>query len=529
MIPGVVDSAGGKVLGAFTDDFNRADSTDIYTTAIRWKEIIGDWEISSNRLTTSTPVASNPIAAVRTNAKNVQVEVGKGADGFGWGVAFWALDANNWYIAVCEMTSSIGYYCPTNTAVVTLTGTTCVYPADYPATVSYTCPTNTSVTTLIGTTCTYPSDYSATITGYSCNPGDTRVGTTCTNTTTYAGTPNYTCPSGWTWDAADGKCFRMVTVTYDCNIAATCSAFVDDTGDIWTQGCAGTTSNDGIYLEGCGCFPHEVGQVSTCTCYSNNVTGVCPTQAYCTNYAKCNAYWFNNQCYTTARSGCVYSSTTQTCTSYSCPAGYSNPNDGTCYDTCSDEVREEIEGTISSYSCPTGGTPNNTTGICTKTTTYTATTNYSCPINTSVVTLSGSSCIYPNDYTATTVYTCPINTGVAVPVGATCTYPADYAATSGTNYNHKLVLKRSLNGTVSTLATGSTVSVASSTARPSYVRVVTNGENITVTAPLDDASGTATLSHTATGAKRGSRHGVALSSIAGTQGYNIDNFSYQPL
>lgn len=97
-----------------------------------------------------------------------------------------------------------------------------------------------------------------------------------------------------------------------------------------------------------------------------------------------------------------------------------------------------------------------------------------------------------------------------------------------TNYLNKIVLKRSVASTVATIATSSNVSTTSSTARPSYVRVVTSGENIVATAPMSNGSGTITLNHTATGANRGKRHGVALSSVTAAQGSNVDNFEYQP-
>jgi hypothetical protein len=175
-----------------------------------------------------------------------------------------------------------------------------------------------------------------------------------------------------------------------------------------------------------------------------------------------------------------------------------------------------------SYSCPSGGTLSGST--CTITT-----TTYSCP---SGGTLSGTTCVFPANYsaTATTTYSCPVNTSIVTLSGTTCVYPANYAATTstGTNYLHSIVLKRSLASTVTTVATSSTVITSSSTARPSYVRVITSGENITITAPMDNSSGTISLSHTATGALRGKKHGATLSSVTATQATNVDNFEYQP-
>lgn len=105
MIPGVVDSSGGKVLPSTSDDFNRADSSIISTSTKKWTETSGDWSISSNRLATSTSAASYPLATLRTNTKNATVQVG-GVSGDGWGVAFWVVDENNWYSATTDMTQS---------------------------------------------------------------------------------------------------------------------------------------------------------------------------------------------------------------------------------------------------------------------------------------------------------------------------------------------------------------------------------------------------------------------------------------
>jgi len=121
-----------------------------------------------------------------------------------------------------------------------------------------------------------------------------------------------------------------------------------------------------------------------------------------------------------------------------------------------------------------------------------------------------------------------VNTGVATVSGVNCVYPATYAANLADVYSHVLKLKKSVAGVVTTVATSSPVDTVSTTARGSYVRVVTNGEDVTVTAPLDNAGGTVTLSSTETGAIRGKKHGVALSSVTATAATNLDNFSYSP-
>lgn len=105
MIPGVVEAGGGKVLATTSDDFNRANSTDITAAGKKWTETSGDWAITSNQLTTATAAASYPIATLRTNTKNATVKVDR-ANGDGWGVAFWVVDQNNWFAVNTEMTQS---------------------------------------------------------------------------------------------------------------------------------------------------------------------------------------------------------------------------------------------------------------------------------------------------------------------------------------------------------------------------------------------------------------------------------------
>jgi len=132
--------------------------------------------------------------------------------------------------------------------------------------------------------------------------------------------------------------------------------------------------------------------------------------------------------------------------------------------------------------------------------------------------------------TETTTYSCPINSSIVTLSGTTCVYPANYAATAntGTNYSHTIILKKVELSVLTTVAASSAVVTSSSSARPSYVRVNTSGEGVIISAPLDNGGGTMSLSHTATGAKRGKKHGVALSSVSATAATNVDNFQYQP-
>jgi hypothetical protein len=126
MIPGVVEAGGGKVLATTSDDFNRANSTDITAAGKKWTETSGDWAITSNQLTTATAAASYPIATLRTNTKNATVKVDR-ANGDGWGVAFWVVDQNNWFAANTEMTQSSAQNPATSGSYqqTTFTGNTC--------------------------------------------------------------------------------------------------------------------------------------------------------------------------------------------------------------------------------------------------------------------------------------------------------------------------------------------------------------------------------------------------------------------
>lgn len=122
-----------KALPAFTDDFNRANSSNITTGTITWDETRGDWEILSNQLSSSTSASSYPMATVRANTKNARTRIGLGSSGWGWGVAFWVTDENNWFSATTDQysTSSGFYSCPNGG---TLSGTTCVKTCVTPGT-----------------------------------------------------------------------------------------------------------------------------------------------------------------------------------------------------------------------------------------------------------------------------------------------------------------------------------------------------------------------------------------------------------
>ena len=325
-------SLGIGILPALTDNFDRADSSTISTATIPWEEVTGDWEIVSNRLSTSSSPSTNPIATVKANIKDAQIKVGKGQSGWGWGASFWVTDNANWYMAVTQQDTVVSYSCPSGG---TLSGTTCVYPSSYAATAS----TANS--------------------GVGCWNGGYLAGGYC----------NY-CPYG-SPVGETGYC------TYRC--------------EPWPSA-------------GCGCGP------------GNN---------------------------TPTADGCIIP-----VASYA-PYSYS----------------------YTVYSCPNGGS------------------------------LSGT----------------------------TCVFPANYSATATNSYSNKVVLKRSISGTVTTVATSTGVTTSSATARPSYVLVSAVNETATITAPIDDSSGTVSLVYNAIGETRGKKHGVALSSTTGTPATTVDNFEYAPL
>lgn len=395
MIPGVVDSSGGKTLLALTDNFNRSDSTTISTATQKWQELRGDWSISSNQLATATSPSSYPMAVLSTNTRNATVSVGAPTSGLGYGLAVWVIDSDNWFGVTSTYTTSIGYSCPTNTSVVSLVGTTCTYPSSYSA---------TATTSYFTTTCSYAA----------------------------SGRTEYTFSNGYLYTSVcDYAGINCAGAPPWCGPAGYCSAcYSGATGRTQTQ----CNNLGGIF-------------VPPSTCYWNCVSGY-------TSYTYCQegTVDYNGGCYT------------QT----------------TIYDQC-----------------PSGGTASG--GYC----------FYSC---------TGS----------TTTYSCPTNTGIVSLNGTTCSYPANYTATSGTLYNHTMSIIRSVAGTVTTVATSNTVTSSSASARPSTITAVLVGDQIVATALMSDASGTLTVSNTSTGVTKGKKHGVMLATAAGTQATAVDNFTYAP-
>jgi len=92
-------------LTARSDDFNRADSTDITTSGFSWEELRGNWQIASNRLFTGESSSTYPLAVIWVNTQNSNVRCGQGAGGWGWGTSFWVVDQANWFAATTDQYS----------------------------------------------------------------------------------------------------------------------------------------------------------------------------------------------------------------------------------------------------------------------------------------------------------------------------------------------------------------------------------------------------------------------------------------
>ena len=228
-----------KSLPAFTDNFNRANSSSISTGTISWEETRGDWEILSNQLSSSTSASLYPIVTVRANTKNARTRIGLGSSGWGWGVAFWVTDQNNWFSATTDQysTSSGFYSCPNGG---TLSGTTCVKTCtgggEFIGYTGGTCPANQSVSPDSNCVCNDPGgcgcysyevgDYGSCTCysgaespslyqGYCESAGWYTFAGVCWNTARSGVVPPYTYPgSGCTAN-------YNPTYSYDCSYAAT--------------------------------------------------------------------------------------------------------------------------------------------------------------------------------------------------------------------------------------------------------------------------------------------------------------------
>ena len=495
MILGINDADSGEILPAFSDSFNRPNSTTLGADQ-KWLEWRGDWEIRSNTawmdpsysylVPVSTPTTGpggvqicsggttlinglcyqmvtnyvyNPVAVIKTNTPNAVVQAGPAAatasTNIGWGLVFWGQDSNNYYIAANAMGTSVGYSCNTNPSVATLSGTTCVYPANYSATAStsYSCPSGGS---LSGTTCVFPGNYAAT------------------------GTP-YSIPTVCEYDSSGGEF-------------------------------SGWSCNGPLTTDYTGC---DIGNYGGCNCGASCQPWQCCGCNGCNKYTQYLGAPVNGSCSPTSGapggtkvgSACVTGLT-------ACEFIY---------------VHYYGLGTANYYerTCPLGGTLVGTK--CQYPCTATGTT-YSCPYGGS---LSGTTCVFPGNYaaTASTSYSCPTNTSVVSLSGTTCVYPASYTATSGTNYNHAVIIKKVENyNTVTAVAETNIVTTGSASVFMNYIQVLTNGTSIQVTGQLSNGGTLMSYTGAVAGAEPGKYFGIGYVEgfSAGSPGEGFDNFSYAP-
>ena len=102
----VLASPSAGALGAFTDEFDS-------TLNSRYTQTAGSWNVSGGDLSTSTAASSYPLISFNANTQTVTVKAEPGASNtFGWGVAFWVVDSNNWWAVIADRES---YTCQTGT------------------------------------------------------------------------------------------------------------------------------------------------------------------------------------------------------------------------------------------------------------------------------------------------------------------------------------------------------------------------------------------------------------------------------
>jgi len=90
---GIIGGAGAVAL---SDDFNRADSTNLGSTSVgsrAWQELIGDWDIYNNRVRNLS--GTNPIAVVDSYTTDVDISLDVSYNGRD-SIVFRALDESNY-------------------------------------------------------------------------------------------------------------------------------------------------------------------------------------------------------------------------------------------------------------------------------------------------------------------------------------------------------------------------------------------------------------------------------------------------
>lgn len=107
MLAAVVARADSRFPSAISDDFNRANSSNLGFTPegyTEWQELRGQWEVANNRLRVAS-TGPNPLVVVNGRRSDVEIEVGI-ADSGGDGLAVRATDADNYLRVAYYLTSS---------------------------------------------------------------------------------------------------------------------------------------------------------------------------------------------------------------------------------------------------------------------------------------------------------------------------------------------------------------------------------------------------------------------------------------
>lgn len=86
------------ILSSFTDEFTDTNPW--------WVNTSGTWSRSSGDATTATAASSYPLSSFDAGKnRGIFRTEGAVANTFGWGVAFWVVDSNNWWAVVTDRTS----------------------------------------------------------------------------------------------------------------------------------------------------------------------------------------------------------------------------------------------------------------------------------------------------------------------------------------------------------------------------------------------------------------------------------------
>jgi hypothetical protein len=183
-------------LKAFTDAFTRGNSANsLGEDVARWSALSGTWGINSNKANTSTSASSYPVAVFDAITQDAKVKATGTGGGAGFGVSFWATDANNWYGAFTEKSTynatpyncSPGHTGGGNTANCSYPGSAYNYnygcctggggwhTHDSWALCCGGCPNQSGI--FCSTPC---SNVTCSVTGYNCPSGGSLSGSTCT-------------------------------------------------------------------------------------------------------------------------------------------------------------------------------------------------------------------------------------------------------------------------------------------------------------------------------------------------------------